>query len=446
MNISELEQAIKEIEARSQESHEATFALASTDKFILRTDIEKYEELLRDLEAIKQFDKFVAENQSVVDEYRRLEARVGQIKKPAQKVVNRRKNTGTKKKTAAAPEIKAPQIEERKDAVGSEVVLEPEVREQSKAPVVEPEFKMPDFSMIQALPAGREEQPVKKTFEPPVIDLGSYRLKRDNIIQDLPINDKSEQVFKSPGMTAEQIKASQDLINSIPIMSPESVDPIQAEIDRRTKEFDAAKAQPVVESAPEAYKPMSDAEIEASRRKLSESVPAAKPMTPEEIEAARRKIGVEPPKAEPAPAAPEAPKAKKGKRKKVTKRRRFDWKNNFLTNGIKKGYLVVKGLVFAENMNGRTKDYVNLVAQIGAYRSTFKKRSQEVNQIEFEVLDRKISESTMLTVDEKKRLYKKLTALARSVERQNRKIQNKALSDNRGIMDVLDEELGYGRK
>ncbi|MBE6148390.1 MAG: hypothetical protein E7167_02720 [Firmicutes bacterium] len=455
MNISELEKAIKEIEDRSKQSHEETFALASTEKYILRTEIDKYEGLLKDLEAIRQYEQFVADHQDLVEEYRRLETRVGQIKKPAQKVVNRRKSTGAKKKPATTTEVKVEEKVVPEVEVTTEVAIQPEVKVEKKNSGTNTEFKLPDFSLIQALPAGKAKEE-EIVVEKPVVDPYAYRMTKDKIIQDLPIRDLSEQKFQTPGMTDDQIKESQAKLAAIPIVDPKTyIDPIEEEIERRKKEHDAIKKAPVSE-----YKAMTDEEIEAARRKINdvpvtamteEEIEASRrkinevpvsTMSPEEIEAANKRIGdLTGGKTEP---KPEEPSAKK-ETKKVVKRRRFDWKNNFVTRGINKAYLVIKGLVFSENMNGRTKDYVDLSIAIANYRSAFKGRSPEVNNKELTAIDDRISKSEMLTVDEKKKLYRKLTKLAKQVEKENRRQQNAAMKDNHNIIDDLSDSFGLGR-
>ena len=88
----------------------------------------------------------------------------------------------------------------------------------------------------------------------------------------------------------------------------------------------------------------------------------------------------------------------------------------------------------------------NISLAIGNYRAAYKGRTPEVNNKEFTAIDERISNSAMLTVEEKKRLYKKLTKLARLVERQNRIQQNKAMKDNQGIVYELNENFGLNRK
>lgn len=51
----------------------------------------------------------------------------------------------------------------------------------------------------------------------PVNENGAYGLKKDQIVQDLPINSKEDQSFKTPGMTPEQIKESQDKLAAVPM-------------------------------------------------------------------------------------------------------------------------------------------------------------------------------------------------------------------------------------
>jgi len=44
---------------------------------------------------------------------------------------------------------------------------------------------------------------------------GEYHFKKDQIIQDMSLKDLSEQVFKTQGMTPEQIRKSQEILGML---------------------------------------------------------------------------------------------------------------------------------------------------------------------------------------------------------------------------------------
>ncbi len=197
----------------------------------------------------------------------------------------------------------------------------------------------------------------------------------------------------------------------------------------------------------EPYKPMTPEEIAASQEKLGINPTGgstATPMTDEEIEESKKKINSEPEKVE-EPKEPTKEEKKKGKKKKVTKRKRFDWKNNKIVTGVKKSYYVLKGIIFGENMYGRTKDYQSLSMAIGAYRSVYKTRDIATNNAELQGLDTKIASSTLLTIDEKKRLYVKLGKLAKQVEKNNRVQQAAAAKATHDVVEDLNEEVSFTR-
>ena len=430
MNISEIQEVLTDIESRSHEAHRGRFQVASNSKVVFKDELQDYENLLQGIEDIRTLDAFVAEHQAIIDQYLALRSKVDSIKLPV-KSEEVKKEEPAIVNTSEVKEAKTePVVSNTKDLITTD-----EKKEEVK---------------VEIVPTNTSEVPLLVPGAQPSIDQYSYRLGRGEIIQDLPINDRSEQTFKTAGMSSDAIKESQDKINAIPVVDPKKyVDPIQAEIDRRKAEWDKEKSKPNPE--PSGYVPMTPEEIEAAKQKIK---PAA-PMTDEEIEASRKKIGETDPnnKKDPEPAKEPTSTStienkkdkKKGKKRKVTKRRRFDWKNNFITQGFNKAYLVIKGLVFSENMAGRTKDYVNACIALGNYRASYKNRTPDVNVKELEAIDRSIASSTMLTLEEKKRLYKKMTKLARQVERRNGRQQAQAIKDSKDILEELSEVEGRSR-
>lgn len=442
MNISEVTNKITDIETRSEEAHRRSFDEVN-GRWIIIDEADAYRDLLEKQEAIRQYEEYVAQNQAVIDQYEKLKKGAYKVtepvvgapvvaeepKKKTRKVTNRRP-AGKKK---AAPKKAAEEKGEQPQPIEPTAI--------TNVPVVEP-VKNEEPKMV--------EVPLLGPAVEPSLDPNSYRLKRGEIIQDLPIHDKRDQVFTTPGMNADAIKASQDKLSQIKEVDMTTYkDPIEIEIARRAAEWEAEQAKKKAESAP--YKPMTPEEIEASRKKLGFDTPAKK-MTPEEIEASKKKIAESDPKKEPKKepektTTPEETKGKKkGKKQIVTKRRKFDWKNNSITQGFGKAYTAIKGLIFAENMAGRTKDYMNACILIGRCRAAYKTRTPEVNIRELKAIDHNISTSVDLTFEEKTRLYKKLTKLSRQVERYNRKTQNKAFKESAKIIDGLNDDVSLGRR
>ena len=177
-------------------------------------------------------------------------------------------------------------------------------------------------------------------------------------------------------------------------------------------------------------------------------------MSEEEIRAAQEKIGTSAPRrrfqAEEKKEAPKAPEAKpatsevrkKPRRRRVNKRRRFNWQNNVITQGFNKAYTSLKGLIFAEDVSKRSKDYQTICIKIANYRATYKTRTPDVNSKAITSIseDVKVSQTTY---EEKVRLYKKLAKVAKQYQRLTTKQQKEALKDGVEIVEELqDNSLG----
>lgn len=417
MGLSEVEKKIQEIEERSNRRYDDLFKSASNGKRILKEDAERYEKLLQDKEKLRQYEEFVKANQAIISKYNMLHSEL--------------KSSGI-----TVPEIKA----ETAALVG---------------PIQTSEKK----EIIGVEPPKKEETTM--ALEP--VGEYSYRLKRGEIIQDLPIQSKDEQKFASPGMTKEEIAFSRGKLDGIGIVdSATYVDPIEAEIERRKAEYEAQKKAKHPEVGP-VVPPVVD-------------VPKGPSVTPEVPVV---EIPEEPVVAAPVPGAPQPPKKefepipieqiakeaekvanaatkKKSRKKKVKNRRKFDWSKlkdgfkNKITDPIKsawnKSTIVLKGLFLSENLTNKSKSYQQIYPMILALRATYKHRPAEVNMRELVAIDRTISSKTDLTLSEKKRLLTKLSALHKSIEKQMKKQQSKAVDAGVDAIDDLDEELSLGRR
>lgn len=253
-------------------------------------------------------------------------------------------------------------------------------------------------------------------------------------------DDKEEEKTITNDVPAEK-KPEAD----VPVKPEEAV--VEEKVTEQNAEPEKEQTEPVV----------TDNQIEEEKNNDHQDVGA---MTEEEIEESKEKIGNPYDKAEEpknktddkekkndkekkTPASKTANKPK-GKKRKVVKRKKFDWRKNFITRGFTKTYVLLKGLFFGENVTGRTKDYVKISLAIVSLRSDYKKQTPQVNNNKIAKVDKDISASTMLTIEEKKRLYKKIAALSKTIERYNRRKQAKAMKESKHILNEFDEEMEYG--
>lgn len=485
MDLNTIEESIRRLQEKSDRVHFETFQIASDGKSILRTDIEAYEVLLQNLTVAREFEEYRRVNEAVINRFLQLQDRVEHLDRvdvPVNEVIERSTGAVTsepdspiREETPAVEPVVVPVVEEPKreetEAVepttidtpveekNEEVVQDtPEVSE--KAEVSEPIAKNEEV-ISKETPAEEvktsEKEPEIPTVVAPVIDNNfEYHLNKDAIIQDLPVMDKSEQTFNTPGMTDEQIKTSQELINSVPVMDMSNyIDPIQAEIDRRKAEYDnRIKAQ----NAEPTYKAMTDEEVKRAQDNINGNT--YKPMSPEEITGSREKLGFEEsatpsvdeenktqenaatvtPKAEEAKTENKEQTVSNSKKKKVVGFKKFNWKDKFT-----KKITQLKGILFKENMKGRSIDYMKICQMVANFRVNYKNASVLDNNKGLENIDNVISASKGLTFEEKKRLYRKLTRLAKAVERVNRKNQKNAMDNANDILGTLEEETSRGR-
>ena len=479
MDLNTIEESIKRLQEKSERAHFDTFQIASDGKNILKADIEAYEVLLKNLAVAREYEEYRHVNEAVINRFLELQDRVQHLDNvdvPANDGIE--KATGavtadaepTQARTEVTPVIDMPDQEpERVPAVENPVterVEEPVVASTLTGAVVNPKVEEPgaehrvepaaepakeELAVVEAPRAAEEPKPAEEpesgtradALEEPIIeDKYAYRLNKDQIIQDL-----SEQTFKTSGMTPDQIRTSQDLINSVPLMDESKyVDPIQAEIDRLKNEYDnRSKAEPETSPNPaaEPYHAMTDEEIKKAQEKIGDPY---NPMSDEEIEASRKKLGFDKPQApsqtqaKPAsepnkPAEPVKPADKRSEKKKVVNRKKFNWKDR-----VSKKVAQLKGILFKENMKGRSQDYMNICQMIANFRVKYKNISVTDSNKGLEDIYNVISNSKGLAFEERKRLYRKLGRVAKAVERINRKKQSKALNDVDDLLSSLGAE------
>ena len=198
-----------------------------------------------------------------------------------------------------------------------------------------------------------------------------FSVEPADIIQDMPIKEEATQSFKSPGMSEEQIRTSQNLIDSVP--SAQDVDPLQAEIDRLKDEYDNRKT----DAASTNYTPMTDEEVRVSQEKISSS-------------------------------------PSNTSRKKIVKVEHYTWKDK-----IKRKVSGLRGILYKENFGNHSPSYMRVCQLIANFRVNYRNISVDEADKGLEAIDRVISESNDLSFEEKKRLYRKLTRLVKAVERVN---------------------------
>lgn len=476
MDLNAINEKMKVIQDRSNESRRGTFKKASDGAFVLSEDLDAYEELLEYKNYYREYEEFYQKNKEIIDRYNELRKHVQGLPdiainmgpaEPAPSIVEtptiepsvepeeRPEISIVVPETPAVesvPEevvpdrtVEMPVSEAEVEQPVPEPTAEPSVVDES--PVIEPvvaEPVQPTVSetpaiseptvteIVEAQPAVTEPvvtpEPVVEPVSGPIIEDSTYHMNRSAIIQDLPINDLSEQTFTTPAMTDEQIKASQDLINSVPVIDEtQYVDPLQAEIDRLKSEYDSRKGEEVshVQSEPEeevvnfrSYQPMTDEEIKASQEKIA-------PVTPEPTVAPEQTS--RPQEAKPAGGSHSG--------KKVVKKQKYSWKDHFNKNVNR-----LKGILFKENANNHTSDYMKICQMIANFRVNYKNISEmEANQ-GLEAIDRVISSSEGLTFDEKKRLYRKLARLAKAVDKLGMK--NEIAEMRREFESSLDGAAG----
>ena len=481
MDLNTIEESIRRLQEKSDRAHFDTFQIASDGKSILRTDIEAYEVLLQNLTVAREFEEYRRVNEAVINRFLQLQDRVEHLDRvdvPVNEVIERSTGAVTsepdspiREETPAVEPVVVPVVEEPKreetevvepttidthvEEKNEEVVQDtPEVSE--KAEVSEPIAKNEEVTPAEDVKTSEKEPEIPPVVAPVIDNNFEYHLNKDAIIQDLPVMDKSEQTFKTPGMTDEQIKKSQELINSVPVMDMSNyIDPIQAEIDRRKAEYDnRVKAQ----NAEPTYKAMTDEEVKRAQDNINGNT--YKPMSPEEITSSREKLGFKEnatpsvdkenktqestatvmPKAEEAKTENKEQTVSNSKKKKVIGFKKFNWKDKFT-----KKITQLKGILFKENMKGRSIDYMKICQMVANFRVNYKNASVADNNKGLENIDNVISASKGLTFEEKKRLYRKLTRLAKAVERVNRKNQKNAMDNANDILGTLEEETSRGR-
>lgn len=474
MTLSEIDDKILEIEENAKNS----LAVASNGKTVLKTDLEYYETLIK--------MKALLDNPDVkanIEKYQEFAAILG-IKQPPKKRTRKSSTPKQKKKVATEPVVAEEKKTEPVVSVveNTESVTEPIVKA-TEAPVIVPVTEpvvavVPLLNPIEKkdpllLGAGEPEvkkpEPITEVPTEAIVEDYSYRKTKGEIIQDLPLYDRSEQKFNDPGMSAEEIKASQEKLASIPVMSPEKAEAyVKESLNIPDIEVSSTEAP--------AYKPMSAEEIKAAQEKLGMNPASATPkaesysaMTPEEIRAAQEKLGTTPASSssesegykpmsdEEVKAAQEKVKSTskaptsepdqpdfmddidfepKKKKKKVTKRKGFfNW-----MKGSVKGFVVCKGIAFLENNMKRSEEFRKINDMLLNYRLVYKTRSIEENKANIDSINQTIGMSTTLPINEKIILLKRLRRIIQLTERRNKRLakDQAKVDDLSAVIDDID--------
>ena len=401
VDINKIEESIKVIEAKSDRSYFDMFQKASNGKIILKSDLDGYEKLLQNLSIAQKYVEYRRENESVINGYLRLQEQINTMNMPIQ---DNKSNEQPVEKT----QVVSSEEDTLKDSEIEKPLEEEKVEESLKTDISnEEEIAAPVIPLEDAVITDE----AKSTIVDPAANLGvfadkyiddeySYRLKKNEIIQDMAINDKSEQVFKTPGMTDEEIKNSQELLNAtgMPVESP-------------------------IISGENTYKAMTSEEVQNSQDKLENVPPITEkyPLPPDEGLANTPNQEIE----------------EVGVRHKVAKKENYNWKTP-----ISKKFAFLKGLVFIEN--DKSKEYLEICAKIANFRAKYKTRDAVENNIEFGQIEGIITNSTTLSENEKKRLYQKLTRLGKTLEIFNHHNQEQLEQNADSLFDVEEPATVLG--
>ena len=261
MDYQSIEERIRDIEERSDEARRDTFQLASNGKFILKEELETYNQLLKNLEDVEEYRRFYEANREIIDQHLKLKAKVESFDKPLESDLD--VSTDVKdvqeSKADSKPEIDIPIHED----------ITAENKTESEEPV------MLSAPKPLELPAEPIIEPTVGTYN----EQYAFHKSKDEIVQDMPIFSKEEQAFNAGGLSDGEIKDSQDKLDSIVEVSPE-IDPIEAEIQARIANMTGSTPQMadnivsltttdnVAPQNENNYKPMTDEEIKESQEKL----------------------------------------------------------------------------------------------------------------------------------------------------------------------------------
>ena len=125
--------------------------------------------------------------------------------------------------------------------------------------------QQPSMAQTQAKPKMQQQKPDEKIkFTKTDFSSSEYSMKKDQIIQDMPLNDKSEQTFKTNGMTKEELKrAREELFKMLDETNNEKT-------SSDTKKSGIIQDMPLNDKSEQTFsaKGMSQEEIERARREL----------------------------------------------------------------------------------------------------------------------------------------------------------------------------------
>ena len=139
--------------------------------------------------------------------------------------------------------------------------------QQQQAQAQQPQAKaqQPSMAQPQAKPKMQQQKPDEKIkFTKTDFSSSEYSMKKDQIIQDMPLNDKSEQTFKTNGMTKEELKrAREELFKMLDETNNEKT-------SSDTKKSGIIQDMPLNDKSEQTFsaKGMSQEEIERARREL----------------------------------------------------------------------------------------------------------------------------------------------------------------------------------
>lgn len=135
----------------------------------------------------------------------------------------------------------------------------------AKAQQAQAKAQQPSMAQPQAKPKMQQQKPDEKIkFTKTDFSSSEYSMKKDQIIQDMPLNDKSEQTFKTNGMTKEELKrAREELFKMLDETNNEKT-------SSDTKKSGIIQDMPLNDKSEQTFsaKGMSQEEIERARREL----------------------------------------------------------------------------------------------------------------------------------------------------------------------------------
>jgi len=347
LNLTELKNMINEIEARSSK----LVGIASNGKAVLREDLERYNALL-------ELKKVYENNRETIRKYNALVQKSGiELLDDEQKLQVEMPVSVEEKLADEAREIAI--NNEEQTIVENEVpqsILEPEqVTINPSKEEVAPFRPMTD----EEIEASR-----KKLLEVPEV--------APKIIQDLPLLDRSKQIFHAPAMSHDEILASRNIL---------------------------------MESAPKSNGPVIDPVILDGLEELQRALEDDKPSSHDEfsIDELDQVFHV-------VEEDEEEQKSEVNSRKKVKERSNVSWKES-----NKKKSIVLNALLEFERKLGFSEEYLQIAKMINDCHLLAEITDYQTNHNRINEIDAAISSATDLSIEEKRKLYKKLNKLVQRV-------------------------------